>query len=93
LDYLTQKCNFAKIYNTMTDIFLIISCSVAIILLFFFWFAKQSIKSGLSKDENKNNIPDSWEKKLGLVFKIKNFIILIIGIIIGLLLGNSSFIQ
>ena len=64
MDYLTQKCNFAKIYNTMTDIFLIISCSVAIILLFFFWFAKQSIKSGLSKDENKNNIPDSWEKKI-----------------------------
>ncbi|MDA9360599.1 hypothetical protein N9R15_02325 [Flavobacteriaceae bacterium] len=77
----------------MTDILLIIACSIAVILLFFFWFAKQSIKSGMSKDENLNNIPDSWEKKLGLIFKVKNFLILLLGIIIGLLLGNSSFFQ
>ncbi|MBA21781.1 MAG: hypothetical protein CMP52_00335 [Flavobacteriales bacterium] len=77
----------------MIDLFLIIACSVAVVLLFFFWFAKQSIKSGISKDDNQNNIPDSWEKKLGLIFKLKNFLILILGIIIGLLLGNSSFIQ
>ena len=77
----------------MIDILLIIACSTAVILLFFFWFAKQSIKSGMSKDVNLNNIPDSWEKKLGLIFKVKNFLILLIGIIIGLLLGNSSFFQ
>ena len=77
----------------MTDILLIIACSTAVILLFFFWFAKQSIKSGMSKDVNLNNIPDSWEKKLGLIFKVKNFLILLLGIIIGLLLGNSSFFQ
>ncbi len=77
----------------MIDIFLIITCSIAIVLLFFFWFAKQSIKSGISKDDNQNHVPDSWEKKLGLIFKLKNFLILILGIIIGLLLGNSSFIQ
>lgn len=77
----------------MTDILLIIACSIAVILLFFFWFAKQSIKSGMSKDDNLNNIPDSWEKKLGLIFKVKNFLILLLGIIIGLLLGNSSFFQ
>jgi Na+/melibiose symporter-like transporter len=77
----------------MIDLFLIIACSVAVVLLFFFWFAKQSIKSGISKDDNQNNIPDSWEKKLGLIFKLKNFLILILGIIIGLLLGNSSFLQ
>lgn len=77
----------------MTDILLIIACSVALVLLFFFWFAKQSIKSGMSKDDNQNNIPDSWEKKLGVIFKIKNFLILILGIVIGLLLNNSSFLQ
>ena len=74
----------------MADILLIIACSTAVILLFFFWFAKQSIKSGMSKDDNLNNIPDSWEKKLGLVFKVKNFLILLLGIIIGILLDNSS---
>jgi Na+/melibiose symporter-like transporter len=77
----------------MIDLLLIIACSIALILLFFFWFAKQSIKSGISKDENQDNIPDSWEKKLGLIFKIKNFLILILGIVIGLLLNNSSFLQ
>lgn len=77
----------------MIDLLLIIACSIALILLFFFWFAKQSIKSGISKDENQDNIPDSWEKKLGLIFKIKNFLILILGIVIGMLLNNSSFLQ
>jgi Na+/melibiose symporter-like transporter len=77
----------------MIDLLLIIACSIALILLFFFWFAKQSIKSVISKDENQDNIPDSWEKKLGLIFKIKNFLILILGIVIGLLLNNSSFLQ
>jgi Na+/melibiose symporter-like transporter len=77
----------------MIDLLLIIACSIALILLFFFWFAKQSIKSGISKDENQDNIPDSWEKKLGLIFKIKNLLILILGIVIGLLLNNSSFLQ
>ena len=41
-------------------------------------------------DENKNEIPDTWEKKFGILFKLKNFIILILGIIIGFLLNNSS---
>jgi len=75
----------------MANILLIIACITAVILLFFFWFAKQSIKSGMSKDDNLNNIPDSWEKKLGLVFKVKNFLILLLGIVIGLLLDNSDF--
>ena len=77
----------------MIDILLIISCGFAVMLLFFFWFAQQSIKSGMSNDDNQNNIPDTWEKKLGLIFKLKNFLILILGIVIGFLLGNSSFIQ
>lgn len=77
----------------MTDILLIIACSIAVILLFFFWFAKHTIKSGMSMDDNQNNIPDSWEKKLGLIFKVKNVLILLLGIIIGLLLSNSSFFQ
>ena len=77
----------------MIDILLIISCGFVVMLLFFFWFAQQSIKSGMSNDDNQNNIPDSWEKKLGLIFKLKNFLILILGIVIGFLLGNSSFIQ
>ena len=74
----------------MIDIILISLVVVTFIILFLFWYAKYTTKSGFSKDENKNDIPDSWEKKFGIIFKLKNFIILILGILIGFLLDNSS---
>jgi Na+/melibiose symporter-like transporter len=74
----------------MIDIILISLVIVTFIILFLFWYAKYTSKSGFSKDENKNDIPDSWEKKFGIIFKLKNFIILILGILIGFLLDNSS---
>jgi Na+/melibiose symporter-like transporter len=74
----------------MIDIILITLLVVTFIILFLFWYAKYTAKSGFSKDENQNDIPDSWEKKSGIFFKLKNFIILILGILIGFLLNNSS---
>ena len=74
----------------MIDIFLISLVIITTIILFLFWYAKYTSKSGFSVDENKNDIPDSWEKKFGILFKLKNFIILILGITIGFLLNNSS---
>ena len=74
----------------MIDIILITLLVVTFIILFLFWYAKYTSKSGFSKDENRNDIPDSWEKKFGILFKLKNFIILILGILIGFLLNNSS---
>ncbi len=38
----------------------------------FFWYANYSTKSGFATDDNKNNIPDSWEK-YAIVFKLKKF--------------------
>ena len=74
----------------MIDIFLISLVIITTIILFLFWYAKYTSKSGFSVDENKNDIPDSWEKKFGILFKLKNFIILLLGILIGFLLNNSS---
>ena len=74
----------------MIDVLLISLPIFTLIILFLFWFAKYTSKSGFSVDENKNDIPDSWEKKFGILFKLKNFIILILGITIGFLLNNSS---
>ena len=74
----------------MIDVLLISLIIFTLIVLFLFWYAKYPSKSGFSIDENKNEIPDSWEKKFGILFKLKNFIILILGIIIGFLLNNSS---
>ena len=74
----------------MIDLILISLVVVTFIILFLFWYAKYTAKSGFSKDENQNDIPDSWEKKFEIFFKLKNFIILILGILIGFSLDNSS---
>ena len=74
----------------MIDVLLISLVIITTIILFLFWYAKYTSKSGFSVDENKNDIPDSWEKKFGILFKLKNFIILLLGILIGFLLNNSS---
>ena len=74
----------------MIDLILISLLVVTFISLFLFWYAKYTAKSGFSKDENQNDIPDSWEKKFEIFFKLKNFIILILGILIGFSLDNSS---
>ena len=74
----------------MIDLILIALVVVTLIILFLFWYAKYTAKSGFSKDENQNDIPDSWEKRFGILFKLKNLIILILGILIGFLLNNSS---
>ena len=74
----------------MIDLILISLLVVTFIILFLFWYAKYTAKSGFSKDENQNDIPDSWEKKFRILFKLKNFIILILGILIGFLFDNSS---
>ena len=74
----------------MIDLILISLVGITFMILFLFWYAKYTSKSGFSKDENQNDIPDSWEKKFGILFKLKNFIILILGILIGFLLDSSS---
>ena len=55
----------------MIDIILISLVIVTFIILFLFWYAKYTSKSGFSKNENKNDIPDSWEKKFSFFFKLK----------------------
>lgn len=62
---------------------LITLCLVAVVLVFIYWYAGYSSRSGFAIDENKNNVPDSWESKMGWLFKAKNFILLFLGILIG----------
>ncbi len=75
----------------MIDILLIAVIVVTILVMIFYWYAKYSAKSGFSVDENNNQIPDSWEKKFKIFFKLQNIIILLLGILIGYLLNNSNF--
>lgn len=75
----------------MIDIIFLVSSGIATLILIFYWYATYSTKSGFATDENKNNIPDSWEK-YSFLFKYKHFIILILGIIIGYLFNFTTFI-
>jgi len=75
----------------MFDSLLIIVSIFTLLILVFFWYARYASKSGFAVDENKNDIPDSWEGKFDFVFKFKNIIILSLGIVIGYLLSLSTF--
>ena len=75
----------------MINILLITVTVFTVLVLIFYWYAKYSAKSGFSIDENNNQIPDSWEKRFSIFFKLQNIIILFLGILIGYLINNSNF--
>ena len=66
---------------------------LAILFLLFLWTTKKSVKTGFAKDENNNQIPDVWEKKFKFLFTFENIIILVLGIAIGYLLANTTFLN
>jgi len=74
----------------MINIIFFIALGLSVAFLFFFWYANYSTKSGFATDENQNNIPDSWEK-YAIVFKLKNVIILLLGMVIGYLFSYTTF--
>lgn len=59
---------------------LIITAIVSIL----FWYATYSTKSGFAIDQNKNQIPDKWEK-FRIIFKLKSLVYLILGFTLGYL--------
>ena len=74
----------------MINTLFFIALGLSLVLLFFYWYANYSTKSGFATDDNKKNIPDTWEK-FAIVFKLKNFIILLLGIVIGYLFSFTTF--
>ena len=74
----------------MINTLFFIALGLSLVLLFFYWYANYSTKSGFATYDNKNNIPDTWEK-FTIVFKLKNFIILLLGIVIGYLFSFTTF--
>ena len=83
------NCNNHKPKQMINTLFFI-ALGLSMALLFFYWYANYSTKSGFATDENENNIPDSWEK-YAIVFKLKNLIILLLGIVIGYLFSFTTF--
>jgi len=55
-----------------------------------FWYASYSTKSGFAIDQNNNQIPDKWEK-IKIIFKLKSFVYLILGFLLGYLFHYFQF--
>ena len=77
----------------MINYLFFIVLGLAILFLLFLWTTKKSVKTGFAKDENNNQIPDVWEKKFKLLFTFENIIILVLGIAIGYLLANTTYLN
>lgn len=74
----------------MINILFLATLAITFLTLLLYWYATYSTKSGFATDDNKNNIPDRWEK-YPFLFKYKHFIILILGILIGYLFSFTTF--
>jgi len=77
----------------MINYLFFIVLGLAILFLLFLWTTKKSVKTGFAKDENNNQIPDVWEKKFKFLFTFENIIILVLGIAIGYLLANTTYLN
>ena len=62
---------------------LILVVLIALLILFLYWYAGYSTRSGFAKDENQNFIPDAWEEKFNWFFSSKVLIMFFLGIAIG----------
>ena len=61
-----------------------VALAFTILMMFIYWYANYSTKGGFAIDENKNNIPDKWEK-FKIIFKLKSFILILLGFLLGYL--------
>ena len=52
-------------------------------------YAGYLTRTGKAEDADGNFIPDSWEEKFGWFFTAKGLIMLVLGLALGYLLGNS----
>ncbi len=77
----------------MINYLFFIVLGLAVLFLLFLWTTKKSVKTGFAKDENNNQIPDVWEKKFKFLFTFENIIILVLGIAIGYLLANTTYLN
>ena len=80
-------------HNSMINYLFFIVLGLAVLFLLFLWTTKKSVKTGFAKDENNNQIPDVWEKKFKFLFTFENIIILVLGIAIGYLLANTTYLN
>jgi len=71
-----------KSINMNTD-FLVTIIFITILVIFIYWYAGYSTRTGKLEDANKNYIPDSWEENFSWFFSLKGLIMFVLGLAIG----------
>ena len=82
---------YKKIHNlleqlkliTMNTDFLVTIVFIIALVIFIYWYAGYSIRTGKLEDENKNFIPDSWEENFSWFFSLKGLIMFVLGVALG----------
>jgi len=67
----------------MNTDFLVTIIFITILVIFIYWYAGYSIKTGKLEDANKNLIPDSWEQNFMWFFSLKGLIMFVLGVALG----------
>ncbi len=71
-----------KINNMNTD-FLVTIIFITVLVIFIYWYAGYSTRTGKYEDANQNFIPDSWEENFGWFFSLKGLIMFVLGVALG----------
>ena len=71
-----------KIINMNTD-FLVTIIFITVLVIFIYWYAGYSTRTGKLEDKNQNYIPDSWEENFSWFFSMKGLIMFVLGLVLG----------
>lgn len=82
---------YKKIHNLLEQLkliimntdFLVTIVFIIVLVIFIYWYAGYSIRTGKLEDENKNFIPDSWEENFSWFFSLKGLIMFVLGVALG----------
>ena len=82
---------YKKIHNLLEQLkliimntdFLVTIVFIIVLVIFIYWYAGYSIRTGKLDDENKNFIPDSWEENFSWFFSLKGLIMFVLGVALG----------
>ncbi len=69
--------------------FIVTLIFIIILVAGVYLYAGYLTRTGKAEDADGNFIPDSWEEKFGWFFTAKGLIMLVLGLALGYLLGNS----
>jgi len=69
--------------------FIVTFIFIVILVSGVYLYAGYLTRTGKAEDADGNFIPDSWEEKFGWFFTAKGLVMLVLGLVLGYLLGNS----